>query len=169
MYKIKVNDIEKGYSISGENNHFYNDQLPYKIGDIEPIKESYCKIGNAVYFGYLNKLHADVSSFEIVHPLVSTLAKDKDHAYFKDQILEGANPKTFQFLDVCLAPNRAYYLNCDIDFYAEGDRFAYFVGAPFRTKTIKTKDIDNFRFEVVDERGYTFDNKYRYERGIKKN
>ncbi|SHJ71165.1 DKNYY domain-containing protein [Pseudozobellia thermophila] len=165
---FKILDIENGYSTSGEIDYWYESKLPYSLSEMTPINECYQRVGDAIYYGHTVRMTCDVDTFEQVHPKVDTLFKDKDHLYFKSEIVEGANPATFQFLEECIGEDAPYYLECDIHYYAKDDQYAYFVNEPFGIKVIKTRDLENFRFEVIDEIGYGRDSKYRYEKGRRK-
>jgi len=158
-------DIERGYSTSGGNDYWYNSKLPYSLSKMSPINECYQLVNGSIFFGYLSQMNCDVSSFEQVHPKVATLFKDKNNIYFKDEIVESANPETFHFLEECISEQSPYYLENDIHFYAKDDKFAYFVNEPHGIKVIKTRDLENFRFEVIDKIGYGIDSTYRYEKG----
>ncbi|WP_299610348.1 DKNYY domain-containing protein [uncultured Aquimarina sp.] len=165
---LKLIDISKGYATDGANDYVFDQKLPYKIKNTKPINAVYLIANDIIYFGNTSPLECDAKSFELVHEAVLNIAKDKNHVFYKDQIIEGADPKTFQFLDACILPNKEYYQECDIDFYAKDSKQAYFISTPFMTKIIKTKSLHNFRFEVIDGRGYAFDDIYRYDRGKRK-
>ena len=165
---FQILDLDKGYSTSGEFDYWYESKLPYILSEMTPINESYQRVDNSIFFAYTIKMACDVATFEQVHPKVTTVFKDKDHLYFKSKIVEGANPATFQFLEECISNDSLYYLECDIHFYAKDDKQAYFINEPFGIKIIKTRDLENFRFEVIDEIGYGRDSKYRYEKGRRK-
>ncbi|MBU3026357.1 MULTISPECIES: DKNYY domain-containing protein [Zobellia] len=165
---FQIVDIDNGYSTSGESDYWYEDKLPYALSEMIPINGCYQRVKDTIFFGHTRKVACDVDTFEQVHPKVQTLFKDKDHLYFKNEIVEGANPDTFEFLEECIGEDAPYYLECDIHYYAKDDKYAYFVNAPFGIKVIKTKDLKNFRFEVIDEIGYGRDSNYRYEKGRRK-
>ncbi|WP_299184970.1 DKNYY domain-containing protein [uncultured Aquimarina sp.] len=166
--KFQIIDIDKGYASSGDIDYWYYAKLPYALTDLTRINRSYQKVRNSIYFGHTDKLICDVESFEIINHRVETVAKDNNHVYYKSEIIEGANPKTFQFLEECIRENSSYYLECDIHFYAKDDKYAYFINVPFGYKIIKTKDLANFRFVIKDEIGYGIDSKYIYEKGRRK-
>ena len=165
---FRIIDIDNGYSTSGEFDYWYESKLPYALSEMTPINESYQRVGDSIFFAHTIKMTCDVNTFEQVHPKVATVFKDKGNLYFKNEIVEGANPATFHFLEDCIGNNSPYYLECDIHFYAKDDKQAYFVNEPFGIKIIKTKDLENFRFEVIDEIGYGRDSNYRYEKGRRK-
>lgn len=165
---FRIIDIDNGYATSGESDYWYDSKLPYSLSEMTSINGCYQRVGDAIYYGHTVRMTCDVDTFEQVHPKVDTLFKDKDHLYFKSDIVEGANPATFQFLEECIGENSPYYLECDIHFYAKDDQYAYFVNKPFGIKVIKTKDLENFKFEVIDGIGYGRDSKYRYEKGRRK-
>lgn len=162
-------DMAKGQASDGKNDFRYNTKLPYKLKDAIVINDLYCKANNMIYFSYIKPLPlADCDSFEVINGEVDNIARDKNHVYYQDTIIEGANPQTFEFLPGCIGKDKAYYRDCDIDFYAKDDKQAYFISTPFMAKVIKTKSLANFRFVVIYELGYAFDDNYRYERGKRK-
>jgi len=165
---FKIIDLEKGFTTDGNHDFVFAQKLPYRFDDREEINTHYAKVNDSVYFGFLHKLNCDTDSFEIVHPEVSNVAKDKTHVFYKDQVIEGANPKTFHFLEACVNLNRAYAYDGDIDFYAKDDKQAYFISTPFMAKALKTKSLDHFRYEIIDKKGYAFDKSYKYYRGKRK-
>lgn len=151
---FKIIDIDEGYSSSKNIDYWYDSKLPYSFSKLVPINETYQRVEHNIYMGHLNKLDCDVSTFEIVNPRVSTVAKDKNSVFFKNTKIPKANPKTFHFLDECIGSNSLYYRGCDRYFYAVDDQNAYFVDSLFHVKIIKTLDVKNFTFEVIDEVGY---------------
>ncbi|MGV6860934.1 MAG: DKNYY domain-containing protein [Putridiphycobacter sp.] len=165
---FKIINIDKGYSTSNTNNYWYDSELPYKIAEIHPLNDSYQKVGNEIYFGHLNKLECDHETFQIIHEKVPTVARDKNHVFYKADIIEGADPETFHFLETCIGKNAPYYLENDIHFYAKDKQYAYFINVPFGYKIIKTKDLDNFDFVVHNNIGYGKDAHYLYEKGKRK-
>jgi hypothetical protein len=165
---FEIIDIKSGFSTDGKNDFYYEKKLPYQLKDRKPINTHYSQINNEIYFGMTAKMESDISTFEIVNPLIPNVARDKNHIYYKNEIIEGADPSTFSFLEDCLSDKTPYYLDCDIDFYAKDSKQAYFISTPFMAKVIKTKSLNNFRFQVIEERGYAFDSEYRYERGKRK-
>ena len=165
-------DIENGYSTSANIDYWYGVKIPFRLADAVIFEGGiYQKVGNQVFFSFVNKLDCDADTFEIVDKREhhKTVFKDKNHIYHKGKILEGANPKTFHFIENCINDElRPYYYNCDIHYYAKDDQYAYFVDSVNSIKIIKTKDVDGFDFKVVDSRGIAFDKNYEYHRGVKK-
>lgn len=161
-------DIDKGYATSNGKDFYYEVELPYRISDMIPINENYQRVGDAIYFGHTHQILCDTQTFEIINAKVSTVARDKNYVYFKSEVIEGACPKTFHFIDECVAENTANYQDCDIHFYAKDEKCAYFINVPFGVKIIKTKDLTNFRFIVKDGIGYGIDSNYYYEKGRRK-
>lgn len=166
---FKIIDIKNEYVTNGKEDFVFNRKLPYRLKDMETINSVYVKSNGTVYFWNTNVVAScDTNSFELVNDAVINIAKDKNHVYYKDKIIEGANPETFHFLEGCINTNRTYYQNWDIDFYAKDKRHAYFISTPFHVKVLKTNSLDNFRFKVIDKKGYAFDNTYQYYRGVRK-
>lgn len=162
---FKIIDIEKGYAISGETCYWFEEKLPYPFSELKRLSSCYQKVGDSIYCGHTTEMACDVDTFEVVHSKVSTIAKDKNNVYFKDEVVEGVNPEAFQFLEECVGEDAEYYTDCDIHFYAKDDRYAYFVNEIFGIKTIKTKDLESFTFIVEDKIGYGRDSSYLYEKG----
>lgn len=161
-------DIDKGYATSNGRDYWYNFKLPYSISEITHINKTYQQVRNSIYCGHLQKLHCDYKTFEIIHKKAPTVARDKNHVYFKSSIIEGADPQTFMFIEDCIADDSAHYLQCDIHFYAKDKNYAYFINVPFGFKIIKTKDLNNFRFIIKSGIGYGIDSNYYYEKGKRK-
>lgn len=169
---FEILDIENGYSTSANIDYWYDVKIPFRLADAVIYEgDNYQKVGNRIYFAFVNRVDCDVATFEIVDKREhhKTVFKDKNHIYHKGKILEGANPKTFHFIENCINDElRPYYYNCDIHYYAKDDQYAYFVDSVNSIKIIKTKDVDGFDFKVVDSRGIAFDKNYEYHRGVKK-
>lgn len=165
---FSILDIDKGYTSSGNIDFWYETELPYALSELVRINGSYQKVGDSIYFGHINKLSCDVESFKIINPKIETVAKDDNNVYFKSEIIEGANPETFHFLEQCVGEHSPYYLQCDIHFYAKDDKYAYFINSPFEFKIIKTKSLDDFTFIVRDDIGYGIDSTYYYKKGRRK-
>lgn len=167
---FKIIDKDKGFSSDQFADYYFHERLPYRIADAKFLNEHYALANEKVYAGYLREVeNVDLSTFEIIIPnLIENVAKDKNHIYFRDKVVEQANPKTFRFIDACIAADRPYYLDCSIDFYAKDDTYAYFVRTIARDfKVIKTKDLSNFDFKVINERGYAYDQLNVYSQGRK--
>lgn len=160
---FRILDFNSGKATSKDNDYLFDQKLPHRFGDYEILSAYYQLVGNTVYFNYYNEMPgADAASFDILFP-GSTLnvAKDKNHVYFRDKIVPGADAATFRFLDECLSG--AYYRECDHTYYAKDKNNAYYIDtiAP-AFKIIKTKSTDQFHFKVINETGYAFDAKYKY-------
>jgi hypothetical protein len=165
---FQVTDVAKGFGTDGDRDFWYSDVLPYRLRDAETINDQYVRVNNRIYCGYLTQVECDTDTFEIIHPRVSNIARDKNHVFFKNDIIEGADAATFQFLEACVAQDRPYYSDGDIDFYATDNKRAYFVSTPFLIKPINTKSLANFHFKIIDDEGFAFDDQYVYTRGRRK-
>lgn len=169
--EFKIIDIKNGYSNSKSIDYCYDKKLPYRLKEVNLLGgNSYQKVGNEIYWSWINKMECDVDTFEIVdnREYHHTVYKDKNYVYHKGEILENINPKTFHFLEDCINEDkRPYYTNCDIHYYAKDDKFAYFVDSINKVKLIKTKDLDGFGFKVVDGKGIAFDKYGEYYCGKK--
>ena len=169
---FEILDIENGYSTAANIDYWYGVKIPFRLADAVIFEGGiYQKVGNQVFFSFVNKLDCDADTFEIVDKREhhKTVFKDKNHIYHQGKVVEDANPATFHFLETCINDElRPYYYNCDIHYYAKDDQYAYFVDSVKGIKKIKTKDVDGFDFKVVDNRGTAFDKNYEYHRGIRK-
>lgn len=165
---FKILDINKGYATSNGKDFCYDDELPYKLSEIEYINKLYKKVGNTIYCGYTTELPCDLETFEIVHKNVHTVARDKNHVYYKNEIIEGADPETFRFMEECVADDKPPYLQDDIHFYAKDKNYAYFINSPFLYKIIRTKDVNKFSFVIKDGIGYGKDPNFYFEKGIRR-
>nr|WP_295866367.1 DKNYY domain-containing protein [uncultured Chitinophaga sp.] len=166
---FEITDIKMGFSSDGHNDYYYAQRLPYRLADARFLNEHYAEANGKIYAAYTRLVPADAATFVIPEPeLISNVALDKDHVFFREQIVEEADPQTFRFLDGCVATNRDYYSNWDIDFYAKDERFAWFVRTIDKSfKKIRSKSIDAFDFKVEDETGYGYDKENRYRQGKK--
>ena len=121
-----------------------------------------------VYFNYYNvMLNADIQSFKVLESKVGNVSKDKKYVYFRDKIVEGVDAETFVFFRECFTGE--YYRECDHTFYAKDKNHIYYVDNIDKSfKIIKTKNVDQFCFKVIDELGYAFEEKYQYLFGKRK-
>jgi len=166
---FRILDFENGKSTSNRNDYLFDEKLPHRFVDYQVLSEYYQRIDDTIYFGYTRVLsQADAASFEVLYAdEVKNVAKDKNHVYFRDKIVEGADAASFHFLEECFT--EVYYRECDHTYYAKDNNCAYYVDTIARAiKPIKTKNIDQFRFKVVDNLGYAFDEKYYYLFGKRK-
>lgn len=167
---FEVMDVSKGFSCDKDHLYYFDSLLPYRMENLKLLNEHYALADGCLYAGYTQLIEgADVDSFVIPEPnLVSNVAKDKNHVYFRNRVVEGADPESFYFLSQCVEVSRPYYYNCDIDFYAKDNASAYFVKTISKAfKHIRPKNIADFRFEVIDEQGYGYDGKDYYYQGKK--
>ena len=156
-------DFEKGMANSGNNDYVFDQLLPHRLDAYEPISAYYQKLGNRIYCAYTHELIAvDAASFEVLYPdQVQNVAKDKNHVYFRNEVVGGADAESFAFLEACF--NSGYYREQDHIYYAKDKNTAYYVDTIAKAfKVIRSKDIADFGFKVVDELGYAFDGKYTY-------
>ncbi|WP_159455849.1 DKNYY domain-containing protein [Chitinophaga eiseniae] len=166
---FEITDIKKGFSTDGCNDYYYAQPLPYRLTDARLLNEHYAEANGKIYAAYTRPVPADATTFVIPAPeLISNVALDKDHVFFREEIVAAANPRTFHFLDRCVAADRDYYRNCDIEFYAKDEKFAWFVRTIDKSfKKISSKSIEAFDFKVEDETGYGYDKENRYRQGKK--
>jgi sucrose-6-phosphate hydrolase SacC (GH32 family) len=155
---FKVLDIEKG--ISADVSHYYYNEkiIPFNFLKATVLNDFYTISNGKVFFCFQEIEGADADSFSVIH---ENLGKDKNHVYFKGQIILEAHSGTFHLLEGCI--NSKYYQDMGHTFYARDKLLAYFIDTTAKTvKPIKSKSLAAFRFEVIDERGFGFDNQYRY-------
>jgi hypothetical protein len=160
---FKVIDIKKGYTFSNGNYYRHNDKMPFDLSKAKHLNNYHIQVEDQLYFGDVKLIeNVDLESFTIPHPdLIGNLALDKNHVFFKGNIVQEANPNTFKVLEGCL--DGTYYLECDNVFYAKDDKYAYYIRTiNEEVKVIKTKSLNDFHFKVMDERGYAFDKEYSY-------
>ena len=163
---FKVIDIQKGYTFSNGNYYRHDDKMHFDLSKAKHLNNYHIQVEDQLYFGDVKRIeNVDLESFAIPHPeLIENLAMDKNHVFFKGEIIPEADPKTFKILDGCL--DGIYYLECDNDFYAKDNKQAYFIRTISReVKVIKSKSLNDFHFKVMDERGYAFDKEYSYYMG----
>lgn len=166
---FQILDFEKGMANSGNSDYLFEKKLPYRFSEYEPIAGLYQKIGDKIFCFYHHELQgADVSTFEVLHPeQIENVAKDKNQVYFRDQVVPGADAATFEFLSECFDSD--YYRERDHTYYAKDKNVAYYVDNMAKEfRVIRTKDLSNFHFKVVDELGYAFDGQYQYLFGKRK-
>ncbi|KFF03471.1 DKNYY domain-containing protein [Flavobacterium reichenbachii] len=163
---FNVVDIKKGYTFSNGTYYRHNEKMPFDLSKAKHLNGYYIQVENQLYFGDVKRVeNVDLKSFKIPYPeLIGNLALDKEHVFFKGNIISEADPQTFEVLEACL--DGTYYLECDNTFYAKDKKYAYFIRTiSDEVKVIKTKSIHDFYFKVIEERGYAFDQEYRYYMG----
>lgn len=163
---FKIVDIKNGYTFSNGNYYRHSDKMPFDYSKANYLNDYYAIADEKLYFGDTVLVeNVDLETFTIPHSeLIGNLGKDKNHVFFKGKIIPNADPETFKILETCL--DGTYYLECDNAFYAKDKKQAYFVRTiSDEVKVIKTKSLDNFHFEVIEERGYAFDKEYSYYMG----
>lgn len=156
-------DFENGKANSGTNDYVFDQLLPHRLAAYEPISAYYQRVGSKIYCAYTHELlGVDAASFQVLYPNdVQNVAKDKNHVYFRNEVVEGADAESFTFLEACF--NSDYYREQDHTYYAKDKNVAYYVDTIAKTfKVIRSKDLANFSFKVIDELGYAFDEKYMY-------
>ncbi|WP_119079505.1 DKNYY domain-containing protein [Chitinophaga alhagiae] len=166
---FKVLDFERGKSTSNGNDYLFDQKLPHRFDDYRVLSNYYQFAAGTVYFNYFHAMpEADIRSFEVLHgENVGNVAKDKKHVYFRDKVVDGADPGSFHFLEECFSGE--YYRECDHTYYAIDKHQAYYVDTIARAfKAIRTKDTGQFHFKVINELGYAFDEKYAYLFGKRK-
>lgn len=162
-------DFEKGMANSGDTDYLFDTKLPHRFSAYEPISGMYQKVEDKIYCFYHHQVvNADVETFEVPNPSeIDNVAKDKNHVYFRDQIVPEADAESFHFLQACFDAD--YYRERDHTYYAKDKNVAYYVDTIAKAfKVINTKNLANFNFKVVDELGYAFDGQYEYLFGKRK-
>ncbi|EDM36914.1 hypothetical protein PBAL39_18609 [Pedobacter sp. BAL39] len=159
-----------GFSRDHKRTYYYNQLLPYQWEEINILNNHYATANGIIYSGYHRPVpEADIETFEIPEPIrADNVAKDKNHVYFRDQIVEGIDPQSFHFLEGCTGPEHLNYYNSDIDLYAKDNHNAYFVKTIARAfKKIRSKSLEDFKFKVIDDQGYGYDQENLYHMGKK--
>lgn len=166
---FKILDFENGKATSNRNAYLYDEKLPHDFSDYIELSDYNQSFRNEVYFAY-NKLipDVDIQTFEVLHPEeVKIVAKDKKHVYFRNKIVPEADAESFKFLEACFTDE--YYQEQDHTFYAKDKNQAYYVNTISKDfKVIKTKNIEQFHFKVIDNLGYAYDETYQYLFGKRK-
>lgn len=160
---FEILDFENGFSTSQKNHYHFGNKLPYSLSEINSVNGLYCQVNESIYFNYSKLLNeVDLASFVVLKANeVSNVAKDKNHVYFRDEIVGEADSETFSFLNECFENN--YYRECDHTFYAKDKKYAYYIDTIAKSfKIIKSKSLNKFRFEIKDQLGYAFDDEYSY-------
>ncbi|KKO89228.1 hypothetical protein AAW12_24265 [Sphingobacterium sp. Ag1] len=160
---FQILDFENGMATSGGKDYVFEHKLVYRLADVRELPGIYQLVGDVIYSAYFKKVEdADAASFEVLHgDRVSNVAKDSKHVYFRDEIVRDADADSFSIIAECV--DGRYYRECDHTFYATDKRWAFYINSIAKSiKTIKTKNVKLFRFEVRDELGYAFDGEYSY-------
>ena len=79
---FEILDIENGYSTSANIDYWYDVKIPFRLADAVFFDGgSYQKVGNQIYFAFVNLVDCDVATFEIVDTREhhKTVFKDKNH------------------------------------------------------------------------------------------
>lgn len=166
---FKILDFENGKATSNRNAYLYDEKLPHNFDEYTEISYYYQSIENEVYFGHNKALpDVDIKTFEVLYPEeVKIVARDKKHVYFRDKIVPEADAESFKFLEACFTDE--YYQEQDHTFYAKDKNQAYYVNTISKDfKVIKTKNIEQFHFKVIDNLGHAYDETYQYLFGKRK-
>lgn len=166
---FQILDFEQGMASSGNDDYLFEQKLPHRFSAYESLSGIYQKVDDKIYCFYHHELlMVDVESFEVLRPNeVSNVAKDKNHVYFRHQVVPEADANSFHFLAECFT--RDYYRECDHTYYAKDKNVAYYIDTIRKEfKVIKAKNLTDFHFEVIDELGYAFDGQYQYLFGKRK-
>jgi ribosomal protein S24E len=159
--EFMVLDIEKGISKDDSRYYYYEKIIPFDLSKATILNDFYTLAEDKVFFCFQEIQGADAGSFTVLR---ENLGKDKNHVYFKGQIVIEADSETFSLLEGCI--NSQYYEGMDYTFYAKDKFLAYFIDSTSKSvKTIKSKSLNDFRFEIIDEKGFCFDKEYRYHWG----
>ncbi|MEI2271731.1 DKNYY domain-containing protein [Sphingobacterium sp. ML3W] len=159
-------DFENGMASSLAMDYVFDKKLTYRLADVKELGGLYQQVGDAIYCAYFQQVEsADAETFEVLHgERIGNLAKDKNHIYFRQEIVADADAASFRILEQCVSGN--YYRECDHTFYALDKQRAFYIDTIARSiKPIRTKSLEQFRFEVRDGLGYALDAEYRYIHG----
>lgn len=155
---FKVLNIEQGLSTDTVRYYYYETIIPFDLSKATIIDEYHTISNGKVFFCFQEIQGADADSFTIIR---ENLGKDKNYVYFKGKIVLGADSETFKILEGCI--DCEYYEEMNHTFYAKDKSFAYYINASGKiVKPIKSKSLSEFRFEIINEKGFCFDKEYRY-------
>jgi hypothetical protein len=160
---FEILDFKTGQATSNGYDYIFDNKLPYRLTNVEQLPGLYQKVNDQLYFSFYQAMKGiDLDSFEVLlGDHVGNVAKDKNHVYFRHEVVPEADPATFHFLEECFSGE--YYKECDHTFYAVDKHHAYYIDTIARNfKVIKSKSLDCFRFEIHDKLGYALDKNYRY-------
>lgn len=160
---FSIIDFDRGVSTSGDNDYIFEKKSPYRIDEAKHLGGYYYQVKDKIYHAYFTEIvNADIETFYVLNgDLVSNVAKDKKHVYFRAAIVPEADAATFAFLQACFDAD--YYQERDHTFYAKDKNFGFYIDTIAKDiKAIKTKSLEHFRFEVINELGYAFDAQYSY-------
>jgi hypothetical protein len=162
------------FSCSGEQFYYQASPIPYDPRAATLLGGYYVRHIDKIYHWFTDEVvGADAATFTVLHgDVVGHVAKDARYVYFRDAIVDGADPSTFTFLPTCVAEDRAYYCNWDVCFYAKDQHRAYWVCTTAdEIKPILSKSLDRFSFYVDPNRneyGFARDDLYEYNAGVRK-
>jgi ribosomal protein S24E len=160
--KFTVLDIEKGLSTDTLRYYYYEKIIPFNLSKATILNDFYTIADSKVFFCFEEIEGADAESFVVVR---ENLGKDKSHVYFKGKIVLGADSETFRLFE-----DNEFYEQMDYVFYARDKIMAYFIDTTAKAvKSIKSKSLNEFRFEIIDKKGFCFDKEYRYYFGKRTN
>ncbi len=155
---FRILDIEKGLATDTTRYFYFEKIIPFDLSKATILNDFYTLSDDTIFFCFQEIAGANSDSFMVLR---ENLGKDKNHVYFKKEIVDGADCETFHILKGCV--NSEYYEGMGYTFYAKDKLMAYFIDATSKTiKPIKSKSLSEFRFEIIDEKGYCIDNEYRY-------
>ena len=163
---FRILDFEKGMATSRGNDYVFDQKLVYRLADVKELGGVYQKVGDAIYCAYFQQVEAaDAATFEVLHAeRIGNLSRDKNHVYFRQQVVKEADAKSFRVLAECVAGT--YYREADHTFYAVDKQQAFYIDTIARAvKPLRTKSLEKFRFEVHDGLGYALDADYCYRFG----
>ncbi len=161
---FSVIDIEKGLAKDAYRYYYFEKVIPFNLSEATILNDYYTKAIGKIFFCFEEMAAADSESFIVLY---QNVGKDKNHVYFKGQTIAGADSDTFHLIEECI--NGEFYERMDYTLYAKDKAMAYFIDTTYKeVKPIKSKSLNQFGFEVIDEKGVGFDNEYRYYYGKRK-
>ena len=158
-----VIDIEKGLSKDKWHHYYFEKAIPFNFSKAKMLNDYYCIAENKVFFCFEEVFSADSKSFKSVH---ENVGKDKNNVYFRKEKVLGADANTFNVLDGCVGEKN--YEGKDYTFYAKDKLMAYFIDTTTKIfKLIKSKSLNDLKFEVINGKGICVDKEDRYYFGKK--
>lgn len=160
-------------SQSGAQFYLNGIKCPFNPLEAEKLDEYYSRSGDQIYFFVHELVGTDIETFQRLHPERKTFtAKDKNHVYYRQNIVPEADAESFHFLPECVEESAPYYVHRDVLFYAKDKKYAFYIYTFHDdVKVLKTPDVENFRFYVDPVRrdhGFCTDGVYEYDAGVRK-
>ncbi len=150
-----VLDATKGIAKDDSSYYYYEKLIPFDLSKAIVLNDYYTISDGNVFFCFEEMEEVDSDSFAVLR---DNLGKDKNQVYFKGKVVLGADSETFTIFKT-----NEFYEAMGYVFYAKDKSKAYFIDTTAKAiKPIKSKSLNEFRFEIIDGKGYCFDKEYQY-------